>query len=226
MSKKADAAGSDQRLVVSAPKMQTVRVSIRGTSPYVSNRMSEESIKKMRDKQAEGSTSGTKHGARVPKDFEACYRGSRHISTDGWDGIPVKAFRAAMIDACRLVGYKMTYAKLSLFVDGDGVEEGTGVPLVKIIGTPVKVESVVTLQGTKTDIAARAMWREWSAVLSIRFDADQFTPEDVVNLLVRAGAQCGVGAGRANSKNSFGVGWGFFEVVQGAKTPSGRRSTS
>ena len=56
------------------------------------------------------------------------------------------------------------------------------------------------------------MWREWSAKVRIKFDADLFTTTDVANLLMRVGMQVGVCEGRPDSKNSVGMGWGTFEV--------------
>mgnify|MGYP001580518047 FL=1 len=57
------------------------------------------------------------------------------------------------------------------------------------------------------------MWREgWEARVRIRYDGDQFSLADVSNLLARAGLQVGVGEGRADSKNSAGIGWGFFAM--------------
>ena len=49
--------------------------------------------------------------------------------------------------------------------------------------------------------------------LRLKWDGDQFTPTDVVNLLSRAGQQVGIQEGRPDSKNSAGMGWGTFEVV-------------
>ena len=41
---------------------------------------------------------------------------------------------------------------------------------------------------------------------------DQFTDEDVINLLTRAGQQVGVGEGRPYSKSSNGLGYGLFTI--------------
>jgi hypothetical protein len=57
------------------------------------------------------------------------------------------------------------------------------------------------------------MFKTWGCTLRIRFDADQFTVDDVMNLLERAGQQVGIGEGRPNSPNSFGMGWGTFTAV-------------
>jgi hypothetical protein len=105
----------------------------------------------------------------------------------------------------------MTRAKLSLFVDGEGLDNETGEPLVKIDGEPDPVE-MVTRQQSSTNLISRPVFRKWSGVLNVRWDADQFSATDVVNLLARVGMQVGVGAGRHDSKMSTGLGFGCFRV--------------
>jgi hypothetical protein len=56
------------------------------------------------------------------------------------------------------------------------------------------------------------MFREWSVVARVKFDADMLSIESLANLLSRAGQQVGVGEGRPGSKNSNGCGWGTFTV--------------
>lgn len=120
-----------------------------------------------------------------------------------------------MISACRLVGFKMTVAKLSVFVEADGLDADDGTPLVRIIGgEPERNEMVARNETGVADLRIRPMWRDWGARLRIRYDAGQFTMADVINLLHRAGAQVGVGEGRPDSRSSAGMGFGLFEVVQ------------
>lgn len=191
-----------------------VTLRIIGNAPMVQNRFSHKAVEMMREKQSLGSAA--KKGAkRPPKDFEANYEGSKHVSEQGWCGISAPAFRSAIISACRLVGFKMTLAKLSVFVIADGVDKYDGTPLVRITkGEPHKVEHYVRLATGVADIASRAMWDAgWEAVLRIRFDADQFQVEDVVQLVARAGMQVGIGAGHPDSKESAGQGWGTFNVT-------------
>jgi len=108
----------------------------------------------------------------------------------------------------------MTRAKLSVFILHDGIDEREGMPLVKITkGTPERNLAPVRLANGNVDIAVRPLWREWQATLRIRYDADQFTLEDVANLLERAGMQVGVGEGRPDSKDSAGIGYGTFTSV-------------
>jgi len=49
-------------------------------------------------------------------------------------------------------------------------------------------------------------------VFRLRWDADQFSDADVLNLLARAGMQVGIGEGRPDSPNSNGLGNGCWEV--------------
>ncbi len=109
----------------------------------------------------------------------------------------------------------MTLAKLSIFIEADGFDKADATPLVKITkGEPEYFESLVRVANGAPDIRPRGMWQPgWEANLRIRFDADQFTIEDVSNLLMRVGLQVGIGEGRPDSKMSTGMGWGMFEVV-------------
>jgi len=125
-----------ESVVINAPKIETAEFRIKGTAPYVQLRFSEKAINAMKEKQMAGSTA-TKRKAREARDFDDDFVHSMHYDeTDGWVGIPASAFRAGMISACRLVGFKMTIAKLSVFVEPDGFDKVDGTPLIKINGTP------------------------------------------------------------------------------------------
>jgi hypothetical protein len=177
------------------------------------NKMSSLNRQKMMDAQMKGSQN-KKGVKREPKDFDAVYKGAMHISEKGgWYGIPASALRTGMVDGCRLVGFRMTIAKLSVFVEADGFDIDDGQPLVKLtVGKPVRKDHAVKLANGSTDILARPFFFPWEAQPTLTWDADQFSAADVVNLLARVGGQVGVGAGRPNSKNSTGMGWGTFRV--------------
>lgn len=204
------------KVVITAPNMQMVKIKIIGTTPYVQNKMSARVLKAMRDTQAAGSI-GYKGKKREPKDFELLSKEATHVADAGWYGIPASAFRCGVISACRLVGFQMTLAKLTLTVVADGWESDWSgrQPLIKITkGKPEHTESVVRNDSGVADIRPRPMWREgWEAVVTMRFDADQFTVADVTNLVARMGEQVGIGAGRMDSKDSTGMGWGGFRVA-------------
>ncbi len=205
-----------QQLTIHPPKFQTAEFLIEGASPYLQNKFSRKARQQMRDKQAAGSTGG-KGKKRDAKDFNASYEAAIHRSPNGWAGIPAPAFRNALISACRLAGFKMTIGKLSVFIEADGFDADDGTPLVKITkGEPTYSEMAVRNASGVCDIRPRPMWSEgWQAKVRIRFDADQFTLEDLANLMMRAGMQVGIGEGRPDSPNSNGMGWGIFMSVKG-----------
>lgn len=199
-------------VVIEAPKFQRAIIGIVGVSPYVQHKFSEKARKQMRDKQALGSQGNKNRGKREPKDFDLAYQQAIHVSRDGWYGIPAPAFRNAMISACRLVGFKMTIAKMSVFIEADGFDADDATPLVRINGDPSPFETMVRLPTGVSDISVRPKWDEWSADVRVRWDASQFSATDVMNLMSRVGLQVGIGEGRPDSKNSAGMGWGLFEV--------------
>jgi hypothetical protein len=118
-----------------------------------------------------------------------------------------------MISACRLVGFKMTLAKLSVFVEADGWDQQDGIPLVRVYGKSETFTAHTRNATGVVDVRSRPMYREWAVKLRVRFDADQFTAQDVYNLIARVGGQVGLCEGRPDSKSSAGCGFGTFEVV-------------
>lgn len=197
--------------VIPALDERVVKMRIVGTAPYMQLRFSQKAMNAMRSKMEEGSTARSKK-QRGKRDFDEDYKQSMHVSTGGWTGIPASAFRQAMISACRLVGFKMTLAKLSISIVSDGIDKVDGMPLIKIEGKPEKVEMPARNANGSVDIRVRALWRQWSATVAVKYDAAQFTMQDVVNLMSRVGAQVGIGEGRPDSRNSAGLGFGTFMV--------------
>jgi hypothetical protein len=195
-------------VTVKAPNFQTLQFRLIGTAPLVINRFA---AKADLMKKHEAGSTGNKGKQKEAKNFEALYEAARHRSTEGWDGIHAGSFRAALVSACRLVGFKMTIARLSVFVQADGFDS-EGTPLIRIIGKPEMVTHTTRNATGVPDVRARPMYKRWSVDLRIRYDADQFKAVDVSNLLLRVGSQVGVGEGRPDSKMSCGMGWGTFDI--------------
>jgi len=201
-----------QTVNIAPPNLETASFVIIGTAPYVQHKFSAKARQQMMERQAAGSQA--KKGAkRDPKNFDEVFIQAQHITPQGWNGIPAPAFRAAMIDACRLVGFKMTHAKISVFVEPDGFDADDGTPLVRIFGDIERHEGCVRNETGVADVRVRPMWRAWTARVRITYDADVFSHVDVANLLTRAGAQVGIGEGRPFSKQSHGMGWGTFRIA-------------
>jgi len=199
-----------QEVTIGPPNFGIAEFAIKGTAPYCQHRFFKKG--ELEDKHRAGST--TKKGAkREKRNFESEYEQAKHISDEGWVGIPAAAFRNALISACRIVGFQMTKAKLAMFVLADGIDPRDKTPLVEIEGEPdMQIDYVRNTTGV-VDLRARPVWAEWAATVKIRYDADMFTLADVTNLLARVGMQVGIGEGRPDSKKSAGLGWGTFEVT-------------
>lgn len=199
-----------QTISITPPNFKVIEVLITGTAPLVMERFSKKM--ELMAKMEEGKAAKSKK-ERPPRDFEQDAKDARYIAEDGWDGINAGGFRAAMISACRLVGFKMTLAKLSVFVEADGMDYRDGIPLVRIYGEPSTFTAHTRNATGVVDVRSRPMYKRWATVLKVRFDADQFTAQDVLNLVARIGGQVGLGAGRPDSKASAGCGWGTFRIV-------------
>ena len=186
---------------------------IKGTAPYVQARFSAKAMQAMKEKMLAGSTAKGKK-VREARNFDDDFEQAKHVSEQGWVGIPASSFRQAIISACRLVGFRMTLAKLSVFVAADGFDRVDGIPLIKLqAGEPERTEMAVRNATGVADIRVRPMWREWAAEVKVSFDADQFTLQDVTNLMQRVGMQVGIGEGRPDSRDSAGLGWGTFVLA-------------
>lgn len=188
------------------------RIAGEAGSPLVIHRFSAKTKQQMKDKMETGKAAGSRKN-REAKATDDLYEEARYRSSEGWDGFHASAIRNAMISACRLVGFKMTLAKLSVFTIPDGRDATEPqIPLVRIYGDPVKQEDMARVETGQPYLTVRPAYHDWYSIVKIRYDMDQFTYVDIANLLSRVGIQVGIGEGRPDSKNSAGMGWGMFHV--------------
>lgn len=201
-----------EQIIISPPNFKIATFKLIGTAPYMQARFSAKAMQAMKEKMEAGSTAA-KGKKRSARDFEDDFKQAQHIAEEGWNGIPASAFRNACIDVCRMVGFKMTHAKMSIFIVAEGRDKVDGTPLIKIHGAkPERTEMPVRNATGVMDIRARPMWREWSAIITVKYDEDQFKLADVTNLLARAGIQVGVGEGRPFSRESNGIDYGTWKI--------------
>jgi len=215
--KQAEAETNHRAVTIKAPNFQTAAFEIIGTGPLVIHRFSAKTKAELREKAEAGKTASSRKD-RTPKDSDKAYNEARYVSKDGWDGFPAGAVRAALVSACRLVNFKMTLAKLSLFVEADGWDATEPqIPLIRIQGKPQRQDDMARVSNGAPYVTIRPAYHNWKATLRIRWDGDQFTLTDVANLLSRVGMQVGIGEGRPDSKNSTGMGWGTFRLADKGK---------
>lgn len=203
-------------VAIKPPNFGRAEFHLIGDAPLVIHRFSIKCKAQMLLKMETGKAASSKKD-REAKDSDQTFNDARYISRDGWDGFHAGAMRAACISACRLVGFKMTLAKLSIFVEADGWDKlEPQIPLIRILDcNAIRQDDMARVETGQPYITIRAAYHGWKAKLRIRWDADQFTIGDVSSLLSRVGQQVGIGEGRPDSKNSAGMGWGLFHLDGG-----------
>jgi hypothetical protein len=211
-------APATKSIVISAPNFQRATFNVIGQDVLVIHRFSAKTKAQMKQKMEEGKSAGSKKN-REAKNTDDTFNEARYVSPQGWDGFQAGSVRNAMISACRLVGFKMTLAKLSIFVEADGYDAlESQIPLIRINGVKaVKQEDMARVETGQPYVTVRAAYHNWKAAVKIRWDADQFSVDDITNLLSRVGQQVGLGEGRPDSKNSAGMGWGLFTIEETKK---------
>lgn len=120
-------------------------------------------------------------------------------------GIPITAFKNAVISACRNTDIKMTQVKQMVFITGEH-------PDYAIIHSPnvPALDARTVRVNNKTPMERfRPKWDEWSTTIEVEFDANQLSRNQVVNLVNIAGYYVGVCEGRPEKSS---LGWGRFEV--------------
>jgi len=207
---------SNTAVSITPPNIKTAVFNIEGTAPLVIHRFDKKVMQDFEDKIIAGSKPRGKNKFE-PKDPQDICEAAKYIGRTGketWEGFNASGVRLALISACRGANFKMTVIKQCVFVEAEGYDMFTPlIPLVRIHGKsemsklPAKTETGVAM------LCIRPMYNPWSAVLKIRFDADMLAISDLTNLLARAGACVGICEGRPDSKNSGGMGWGTFQIV-------------
>lgn len=198
------------RIEIQPPNFKAITLRIEGSAPLMLHKFSEKMRKQIEEKQTATSKTTAK---RAPKDYAAEFHAARYLDGKKRDGVPAGAIRAAMIAACRTVdGLPMTKAKGAFFIVAQGHDVTDGTPLVLIQGKPKHDTRPVRLESGVADMRNRPRYDDWACDLTIQYDADMLSANDVANLLARAGAQVGIGELRPQGPNSYGGDFGTWHV--------------
>jgi hypothetical protein len=195
-----------ERIEISLPKIDFVKVTIVGKTPYVGTNWSEESKDDLVKSQSE---KGSKTKIRPLRNIEKEVHGKRHIE-EGVDCMPVQAIKASIIDTTRdlwklKAGICSVDILRSITIIGDighytTIRDENGKPL-----EPTAFNAVVKLPRGQSMIAYRPQYKNWFANIEIQFLADRFTKTDVLNLLARAGITSGLGDTRKIGGGRFTI---------------------
>ena len=187
---------------VTIPELRMARINVRikGVTPLITHRFSEDVLEKMAAEQ-QGAAKVKKPPRQPEAECEAaCYR-----TPEGRYGFPAAGVKKAMVTAGqRFAGEKGTelYGAFSIPVELLELE----------CGAPHMREDRVVLGGMSrtSSIAYRPEFTPWAAVVPLLFNADFISADQLVNLLRLAGFSVGIGDWRVEKKGSFGQ----FEVAE------------
>lgn len=169
-----------------------------GITPLLMEKMSN----KIREQLKDLVTGKGKEKKKV-RNFEEEVKDKIHRDPKGNIGFPASGFKKAMVEAAPyLEGMDKKKAKGSFFIIGD--LQGDLVP--------IKFKRQVTNEAMGRDSginrAPREIWRpefqDWSAVLKIRYNNGQISPNQIVELCKLAGFHIGVGSWTPQHGGSYG----------------------
>jgi hypothetical protein len=194
-----------------APLSQTImEIHIEGSTPLIVNSFGEKARREMlAAMQVTGTTKRKSKSVRNPQED---YQQARHLLSDGRDGLPAAAFKAAIVNAARyFAAVSMEQLKSAVTVLPD---EGD---LVWIEGQATMREDYVRVGNglnKTTDLRYRPEFTKWKATLHVRYIAEVLTANSIVALVDAAGFG-GVGEWRPTSPKAKNGSYGTFHVVRG-----------
>lgn len=181
-------------VALSPVMLENMGIEIEGVTPLLMNKFSDREKKNMLDVQLK------KTREKKARDIEGEIEEKIHRLPDGAVGFPATGFKKAMTEASPyLVGMNKKLSKGSFFVLGNLVpidfeEQKTNEATVRLSG-----------RGSVAMIRFRPEFNNWSCTLDIRYNANQISPEQIVNLANLAGFHIGVGDWTPQHGGQYGM---------------------
>lgn len=198
------ASNKNVEVAIPAIEIKMFTVKLVGDSPLIVHAWSEKAKKEMLDKQMKKASKG-----KAAKDPFKDYVDSLYWLTEKPEnptqedvqkakfGFPSVAFKACAVSAAYrsgIVGNKVS-TNSAFHIMGD---------MIEIIGTPEIREDMVRIAMT-VDIRYRGEFKNWSANLNIRYNANAISMEQIINYLNLGGFGVGLGEWRAEKGGNFGM---------------------
>ena len=183
---------TDQVITLPRLDLRVIKLRLVGDSALISHAWSEKAKREMLDKQMKKAVQ-----AKQAKDPQADYESSLYKHPDGGYGFPSVVFKNAAVDACSSIsGVTKVEARGAFHIVGD---------MVKLNGDPSPREDMVRIAMGTADIRYRGEFKVWSADITLRYNANVLSPEQIANLFNTAGFAVGVGEWRPQRDGNFGM---------------------
>lgn len=180
-------------------QIEQMRITLRivGTSPLVAHKWSEKAIRMMQEKHA-----GKKTKEREKRDPHEEYEAAMYKTADGKHAIPGMALKRALISAAHKdIGIEKTLVRKAVFIP---IKDANGyIPMDKHSKPYMRTDMMRVGIGS-TDLRYRPQYDEWSVIVAFEIDSSLLTPNDLINLINRAGFGIGILEGRPEVGRDFG----------------------
>lgn len=170
-----------EKISIPEPTIGRVKVTLVGTSPLIMHEWSNKAKQQIREKQQKKAMA--KREARKP---EVEYESAKIKNSKGELAIKAITVKKAIIGAARLVeGLNMTVLRVVVFVRSDDQETQT----IKLrYRKEEMIEDVVRIDGGRTsDLRYRPYVYDWECDVTVDYNADVLSADQVLNLLKLAG---------------------------------------
>jgi len=201
--KKVKANGTTEKVVIELSRLEVKRATfkIKGSTPLIVNRFPEKAQKQIEDK-----VTGKNPKGKTPRKPKEEYLASLYKFSDGKKtGFPAVGVKASMVRAGKQLGLTMTDLRGKFHVladDGD---------LIEIKGKHAMRTDMVRLVNGSADVRYRAEYKDWGAEITIVYNINAISEEQLAGLLQQAGFSCGLGEWRCEKSNSGS--YGLFELA-------------
>lgn len=209
-SKPKKSASKDVAINIPKLKIERMEITVIGDSPLIPHKFSSKSKNQIREKQAK-TAKGGKEARKPEREFlDSMYildknlnliadEDVKKLTKDTIYGMRSISFKSAAVGACSHVdGITKVLARGAFHIDGEYVE-------IETDETPEMREDLVTIGMGKSDLRYRGNFKNWSAKLTVRYNASVLSREQIVNLFNTAGFSNGVGDWRPQTNGSNGM---------------------
>ena len=194
------AASKASTLLVPPLKRMHITMMLVSTSVMIQHRWSEKAKLAMRKKHA-----GEKTKNREVRDTKQEGIDATHLTKEGKYGFPAGALKKSVLTAAHKdLGVARTMVTKSMFV----LCSDPGNIIEMECDEPVIIEDTVTVGNNSTDLRYRPYFYHWRAPVTFEIDSEWLTPQDLVNLVTRAG----FGVGLLEWRPEKGGECGRFEI--------------
>jgi len=183
---------------------ETIRVKLVGKTPLLMDRLPEEVMQGILDKQI-GKAKGAKKKVRnIENETEQAI----HKLGKSQFGFPAAGFKRGMMEVTSFVGDKFFSKKL---VSG-------AVRIINVVDglVPIKCKKQDVLKhNIGSNVKFTPQFHDWSTELVIQYDANNIAATDILTLLNYAGFYVGVGSWRPKCRDGGSGEYGMYEVKTG-----------